>query len=178
MRSTCQRTAHGADRRVPAVPQDLDENRADARPRPPTWRRSHPAAPLRWRGLTHLRKYTTLHPGPRSVPNPPKFKAFCGPGQVSSDRPNVPVCSDFLPNDRGHSLLGHAEGRGFESHQPLSWKPAPRAGFRLFGTDCRRPSAEGFSGRVRHRSPISPFRPDRAGLFGVAAEHPLERVKR
>jgi len=44
----------------------------------------------------------------------------------------------------------HAEGRGFESHQPLRRKPARGAGFRVFGAGRRAP-------RLRSRRPCCPI---------------------
>ena len=59
----------------------------------------------------------------------------------------------------------HAEGQGFESLQPLPWKPLAER-VPLLGTPPLEVVADGFLGRVRFQSAYGALTPDRAGLVG------------
>ena len=66
-----------------------------------------------------------------SLSKPPVSPHNSWNASVRSMQPETPICRRFcIPRCR-RSTACHAEGRGFESLQPLRSKPAPRAGFRF-----------------------------------------------
>jgi hypothetical protein len=79
----------------------------------------------------------------------------------------------FRGDLRAGATACHAEGRGFESLQPLSEKPC------ICGAFCARSARpaspfEGSFGRVRFQSGDPPSRPGGEHLLNGAAEHALE----
>jgi hypothetical protein len=68
-------------------------------------------------------------PGPQSVLKPPVIGGFSKNSGLSACGPNPGVCSQNVTPQRPMGSACHAEGRGFESHQPLRKAPLMRGFF-------------------------------------------------
>jgi hypothetical protein len=98
-------------------------------------------------------------PSPVSVRKPPRFRSKRWKPSPTADRSETAVLQDFLRTLRIPRSACHAEGRGFESHQPLSEKPRYREVFSSqregSSTTCRGIFAVGSSFSPRTSRPTS-----------------------
>jgi hypothetical protein len=130
MGAPSRRTARLSSRAATARPQHAsrpaDRDSCNCRKAAATSARRPTAAANQsvWRGCAptvreHIRRPTDTVPSPVSVRKPPRFRGKSWKASPTAYRSETAVLQDFLRTLRIPRSACHAEGRGFESLQPL-----------------------------------------------------------